>query len=75
VLELRRGREDDVGVGGRVRQELLEDDGEEVLAGEALEDLALLRCDGCGVRAPDDEGGDRRIEPRIRQSRGPAATC
>ena len=46
VLELRRGRQDDVGVVDRVGREQLVDDDEEVVAPQALEHAGLVGRDG-----------------------------
>ena len=62
VLELEEGGrgEDEVGVVGGVGEELLVDDGEEVVAREAAEDVVLVGRDGGGVAVVDEEGVDGR---------------
>ena len=67
VLELRGGREDDVGVRRRVGHELLAHDGEEVVSTQAGEHLLLVGRDRGRVRVPDDEGRHRRVEIRVGQ--------
>jgi hypothetical protein len=62
VLDLRGGREHDVGVAGRVGEEVLEDDGEEVLAGEPLDDPRAVGRRRRRVGVVDDERVDRRLE-------------
>ncbi len=61
VLELRRRRQHIVGVIRSIREELLEHDGEQVLARESRRDLRGLRrhCDRIAV--VDDQRVDRRI--------------
>ena len=49
VFEESGGGEHDVGVVGGVGEELLVDDGEEIRARHALQDLCLIRCDGGGI--------------------------
>ena len=75
VLELRRRREDDVRVRGGVGHELLAHDREQVVAAQALEHALLIGRDRGGVRVPDDQGRDRRIERRVGQRLADAATC
>ena len=55
LLELGRGRQDDVGVVGGVGHELLVDDGEEVVAQQPLDDAA-------GVGAGGDRVGGEDVE-------------
>ena len=60
VLELRRGRQDDVGVVGGVGLKLIVHDREQVLAGEAAHDLGLLRIHRRRVGVVNVQGPDRR---------------
>ena len=65
VLELRRRRQDDVGVRGGVGHELLAHDREQVVAAQAREHPLLIGRDRRRVRVPDDQRRDRRVERRI----------
>ena len=62
VLELRGRRQDDVGVARGVGHELLEHDGEQVLAAQPGEHPLLVGGDLGRVRVPDDQRLDRRVE-------------
>jgi hypothetical protein len=61
VLELRRRGQQHVGVVGGVGLEVLEDDGEEILAAQAGDDVLAIGGDGAGVGVVDDERLHRRI--------------
>ena len=63
VLELRGGRQHVVGVVGGVGLEVLEHDGEQVLAREALRHLARLRRHRDRIAVVDDQRVDRRLAP------------
>ena len=65
VLELRRRRQDHVGVPGGVGHELLDHEREQVLAAQAGQHALLLGRDLGRVRRPDDERCDRRLEVRV----------
>ena len=71
------GGEDDVGVVGGVGEELLVDDGEEVVAAEAGEDACGVGRDGGGVAVVDEEGVDRGLQrpARSRASAGVMAAA
>ena len=60
VFELRRGGQDDVGVVDRVGRELLVDDGEQVVAEQALDAPSPVGGNGGRVAVVDVEGPDRR---------------
>ena len=60
VLQLRRRRQHDVGVVGRVGLKLLVDDGEQVLALQPLEHACLIRADRGGVGVVDVQRPHRR---------------
>ena len=62
LLELRRRRQDDVGVVGGVGEELLADHREQVVAGQSLQRQVLVRGLGDRVAVVDEQGLDRRVE-------------
>ena len=62
AFDLRRRREHDVGVAGRVGHELLVDDREQVVAGEATADQLGVGDGHQRVAVHDDEGVDLRNE-------------
>ena len=62
VLDLRRGRQHDVGVAGGVGQEVLEDHGEEVLARQPLHDARAVGRRRGRVGVVDHERVDGRVE-------------
>ena len=61
VFQERRHRQHDVGVIGCIRLELLQNDGEQILASQAFEDRALIRRNRRGVRVVNDQRFDRRV--------------
>ncbi len=61
VLRLHRRRQDDVGEVRRVGEALLDDDGEEILAGEAFPHATLVGDDRGRIRVEDDQRGNGRI--------------
>ena len=63
MLELCRGREDDVGVLRGVGHELLEHDGEQVLAAQALEHPLLVGATTAGFEFQQTQRLDRRVQP------------
>ena len=65
VLELRGGRQHDVGEVGRVGQVLLADHGEEILPGQAGGRLGLIRGHDHGVGVVDEQALDRRVEAEV----------
>ncbi len=60
VFQLRRRRQHDVGIVGRVGLELLVDDGEQVLASQALQHAGLIGADRGGVGVVDVQCAHRR---------------
>ena len=71
VLELRRRRQDDVGVVGRVGHELLVDDREQVLAAKPCEHARLVGRDRRRVGVVDVEGAHGRVV-RLRSTASPS---
>ena len=67
VLDLRRGRQDVVGVERGVGQHVLEHHREQVLAAQTLQHQVLVRRDRRRVRVVDDQRTDRRIHRRVGQ--------
>ena len=65
VLELRGGREQDVGVASGVGSELLDDHGEEIVTFQTSDDGVLIRGDDGGIAVVDDERPYRRIQRLI----------
>ncbi len=61
VLRLHRRREHDVREVGRVGEAMLENDGEQIIAGQALADAQLVRVRGRRVRVEDHQRCDGRL--------------
>ena len=61
MFDLGGGRQDDVGMACRVCQELLDDNGIEVLTPEAVKHELLIRCGRGRIRVVHDQCADRRI--------------
>ena len=74
-LELRRRRQHDVGVAGRVGEELLVDDGEQVVARQPAAGQLGVGHDHERVAVPHDQRVDRRIERRVGERPRPAGSC
>ena len=72
VLDLHRRREQEIGEVGGVGLEVVDDHGEEILAGESLPDPALVRRARRRIAAVDEERLHRLIargEERLREAR------